>query len=112
MVRVAIIAALAQTTIPPSPNVMVRVRPTVCLEPCQAEASIIIEAPVGSDVCLLLDNGEYWRKSCWFHNGYRVTSVTYRGLPAGEYQVIGAILVAGKTHQSSVALRVASNKGI
>ena len=74
-------------------TISVKVKPNVCLAPCQPTASVTVNAHKGSPVCLILNSLEYERKSCWLHDGYKLTIVVFRGVPAGDYQVIAAVRV-------------------
>lgn len=69
--------------------------PYSCLEPCTIKASItIVGYEETRSVCLRLrdvelDTGtESTRQSCWPWSGRKVTDVTLRAIPAGEYEVI------------------------
>lgn len=80
--------------------ISVRVKPNVCLAPCQPTVSVTVNAPKGSPVCLILNSLEYERKSCWLHDGYKVTAVVFRGVPAGDYQVIAAVRIYSQCNDS------------
>jgi|SRR3990167_6165010 len=92
----------------PEATVGVKVRQSVCFAPCQVEAIVTVVAPLGTNVCFAVNSMDYGRSSCWLHEGYTKTSITFKNVPTGYYQAIAAIEVSGKTKRVSTEIMVIS----
>lgn len=75
-------------------SISVKVKPTVCLAPCQPTVAVTVNAPKGSPVCAAIIGESYESRSCWSHEGYKVTTKEFKSIPTGNYQVIAAIRIS------------------
>ena len=81
------------------PSIALSVRPQACSEPCDIIADLrITNYPEEREVCLALFdealgsiNADPSRLSCWPYQGWTLTQVHIRGIPAGRYRVIASL---------------------
>ena|SRR3990167_9451003 len=70
-------------------SIQLNLVPSECSAPCTFTA-VVWTAPEikpNEQVCLAIDNGKFYQKSCWPHLGLKWLDVKVRDIPAGTYQV-------------------------
>ena len=70
-------------------GIRLTVSPSQCFNPCAITVTVWAapEIKPNEQVCLAIDNGEFYRKSCWPHLGLKWLDVRVRGIPTGTYEV-------------------------